>query len=259
MAYVGFRRLTAAGICLVAFVSSCGGGDDTVEAAEGTPLPVLTSTVAAVDQAATPADAGSAAEAVPTATPPSPPPPPQVSEQPTEAPTEVATAPPVQGATTISVGGAQLAGVVTQTPAEDAIATLTATFGTPSGDTGWIIGCPLDSAENLNERVVSWGSLEALFYLEEGGERFVGWRYRLDPGSLGALPGGPGVDQVQLPGGARLGAVIEDVAASVGIPASADALTGATIVQGGDFVVVADGGPGTPATSVHVPVLRACE
>jgi hypothetical protein len=254
------RRGAAAVLVLGVLLGACGGDDEALETVNETPPAVLTATVAppapterATDEGPAPVQATEASEA-PVA---------PATEPPTEAPaTEapVETPPPVASGTVLAVGaGEQLAGVAVLTPAEDAIAALTSIFGPPASDTGWIIGCPLDSPENLNERVLTWGSLDALFYLEEGGERFVGWRYRYDAGAGGGLPGGPAVAQVQLPGGALLGSPIDDVAAASGAPAIDDALTGARIIQGPDYVIVADGGPGTIASSVHVPVLRACE
>lgn len=238
---------------------ACGSDDEAVETVDETPTEALTETVApsgpteVATEAPPTSVAGAPATEVPATEAPA-------TEPPTEAPTEAPTPPPVAEGPILAVGsGDQLAGVAVQTPAEDAVAALITVFGQPTGDSGWVIGCPLDSADNLNERTVSWGSLDALFYLEEGGERFVGWRYRIDPGSGGGLPGGPAVAQVQLPGGALLGATIDDVATAMGVAAVDDALTGARIIQGAGFVIVADGGPGTAATSVHVPVLRACE
>lgn len=93
------------------------------------------------------------------------------------------------------------------TEAEEAIEGLKNAFGDPTDDTGWIVGCPLDSESELNERYVSWGSLIAGFRqgdLDREGPYFQYWSYELDENRM-AEPDGPQPWQLELPDGAAIG------------------------------------------------------
>lgn len=60
---------------------------------------------------------------------------------------------------------------------EEVVAALAAEVGPPIEDTGWIVGCPLDSDE-ANERFVTFdNNLTAMFYSDGGGEFFRYWAY----------------------------------------------------------------------------------
>lgn len=111
----------------------------------------------------------------------------------------------------MEVGGdPNLAGVAIGAPAADAIAELTTRFGPPVSDSGWIVGCPLDGQDNVNERYLDWGSLSAGFRRGDSGltddttARFDHWFYRLDADRT-FDPAGPTPDEVALPAGTTLG------------------------------------------------------
>lgn len=111
-----------------------------------------------------------------------------------------------------------LAGVEIGAEADGAVEALTAVFGQPTSDSGWVVGCPLDGQSDVNERFVVWGSLSASFRrgdFDQEGEYFHSWLYALDERRNAEL-GGPQPWEVRLPDGAALGMNISVAAVTTG-------------------------------------------
>ena len=154
-----------------------------------------------------------------------------------------------------------LAGVPLGTTTDEAVDQLIATFGPPTEDTTWIVGCPLDSEELLNERYLTWGSLTAGFTRDDDGAagRFHYWSYQLEEDRR-ALPDGPQPAEIRLPPGTALNMNISE--ASKVLPSeqfvneivqvqqlTADAWT----LYGSDFEV------DTRITQIGVPFIPLCD
>ena len=133
-------------------------------------------------------------------------------------------------------------------------------FGPPTEDTGWVVGCPLDSETERNERFVSWGSLSASFYGAPGDRVFTSWGYRPFDGPA---PRGPGLDDVVLPGGWRVGDRLQSVADALGVEPVENPLDLSLIVRapGGGLDVFGGSGldPMGPITSVEVGNYLICD
>lgn len=110
---------------------------------------------------------------------------------------------------------APLAGVALETGPLRAIRRMINVFGEPTDDSGWVVGCPLDSDTERNERFVQWGSLRASFYGAPGNRTFIGWDYVAFEG----LPqrGGPRFSDIVLPGQFFIGDRLQNVADALGV------------------------------------------
>jgi hypothetical protein len=108
-----------------------------------------------------------------------------------------------------------LGGAALETDPARAIRRMTRVFGEPTDDSGWVVGCPLDSETEANERLVQWGSLGAFFYGTPGNRTFISWDYR----PLDGQPeqGGPRFTDIVLPGEFVIGDPLQSVADALGV------------------------------------------
>lgn len=155
---------------------------------------------------------------------------------------------------------AALFGAAIGTEAEGVIAKLTGVLGVPNVDTGWDIGCPLNSATLKDERQLTWGHLHV--YLTRATDTtpgvFSGYGYVLLEGE--ELPAGDAVRRLALPTGVALGKAIGDVAKAVGAKAIANPTFGwmSVVTKGAEFT--ADGSVATALfNAVSVPHVFTCE
>ena len=194
---------------------------------------------------------------------PAPPPDPTATATPEPPPEPTATAtpepPPEPAPLVLEVGVSAIGDVAVGTAADEAIERLTALLG-PGDDTGWIEGCPLDGPD-LNERYLSWGGLTADFRRGGGAiERFDAWRYRIDLETLAGVPGGPGPDQVVIPGGFTMGDDFETVVLSYGETPVVDDVFGVPLHFGANFTLIGrDPVTATPIIEVGTPFVGFCE
>lgn len=155
----------------------------------------------------------------------------------------------------------QLGGADIGDEAEDAIERMIDTLGTPRDDSGWVVGCELDDPEEINERLVQWGSLRAHFYGAEGDRSFIGWSYGLIDGA--ARPGGPAAADVRLPEGLAMLDSLQDAADALGIAAQEDVIFGwysVFVDDGGLLEIIATGDDAAgPIDNVFVGVVPRCE
>lgn len=107
---------------------------------------------------------------------------------------------------------APLFGVPIGAATDGAVASLVRALGEPSADTGWNVGCPLDSPTLQNERLVSWGLLRVLFRrdTETAPGALQGYGFVIPQG--GTLSATDGAARLALPNGITLGMPISQVA-----------------------------------------------
>ena len=163
-------------------------------------------------------------------------------------------------ATVFAVADGPLGGASLESGPARAIRRMNNVFGPPTDDTGWVVGCPLDSETDRNERVLSWGSLSASFYGSPGNRTFQSWGYRPFDGPA---PRGPGLDDVVLPGGWRVGDPLQNVADALGVEPIDNPFDLSLIVRapGGGLDVFGGSGldPTGPITSVEVGDYLVCD
>ena len=155
---------------------------------------------------------------------------------------------------------APLFGVAIGAEAEGGLAKLIAALGQPTGDSGWDVGCTLDSPTLENERLVSWGHLRVLFArdAESSSGTLRGYGFVLPEGDM-LLPD-DGVRRLTLPTGALLGTPIGNVASTVGAKAQIDKVFGWVSVTTSGATFTADGDSLTaPLNAVSVPRVFTCE
>ncbi|MEM7285235.1 MAG: hypothetical protein AAF480_02705 [Actinomycetota bacterium] len=211
--------------------------------ADDAPAPTVepTPTSSTPDPTPTPADA-SGDTSSPTATP---------SPTPTPAPT--ATPEPVEIEFVIGPD-APLLGVAVGSDATAAMASLATAIGEPDFDSGWYVGCPLDG-DALDERLVQWGDLNVYFDRSDGAEVMRAWGY-----DLRIVDGGfPELEMIELPGGARMGDPVNEVAAAAGLEVRYDDLFDINRVGESGYEILADAPPGAPVWGVFVPGIPTCE
>ncbi len=156
---------------------------------------------------------------------------------------------------------APLFGVPLRTNTDTAFKTLAEALGSPSSDSGWAIGCPLDDPVVENERVVTWGRLRVQFRRET----------ETAPGALDSygflLPEGerlaatdPAAHLV-LPDGITLGMPIGSAATALGVKAEASDASGWSSVTTPGVTFTADGTDPTRAklNQVGVPHVPQCD
>lgn len=150
---------------------------------------------------------------------------------------------------------APILGVDIGTEGEAAIAAVADLLGPPTDDSGWNEGCPLDGPE-ANERVVTWGGLRLLLNRpDDGTGTLYAWGYETSVD----LDGGPGINQIVLPGDTRLGQPMLDIADASGFDTLYDE-TFDIVSLGSDFTVYGIGDDvRTPAEGVYVPFQPTCE
>lgn len=199
-----------------------------------------------------PATATTSPAPTPTAAPtPSPTPAPTSTPVPTLPPTPTPTPVPVEF---VIAPDAALLGVEVGTEAADAMASLEAVIGPPDFDSGWYVGCPLDG-DALDERLVQWGDLNVYFDRSDGDAVMRAWGY-----DLRIVDGGfPELDVIELPGGARMGDPVEDVAAAAGLEVRYDPVFDINRVGAAGYELLADAGPGAPVWGAFVPFIPICE
>ncbi len=155
---------------------------------------------------------------------------------------------------------AALFGAAIGAEAEGAIAKLTGVLGAPDVDTGWDVGCPLNSATVKDERQLTWGHLHAYFTRpsETAAGAFSGYGYVLLEGE--ELPLGDAIRRITLPNGVSLGAAIGDVAKAIGAKVVANPTFGWMSVATSGVEFTADGKANTsPLNAVSVPHVFTCE
>jgi hypothetical protein len=149
---------------------------------------------------------------------------------------------------------ARLADVPFGTEADVAIPLLVDVLGEPDVDTGWIRGCPLDGDE-ANERNLTWGSLQAQFFLNDTG-RLVSWTYDTRRGEVRP----DAVTGIDLPGGAELEDAMADVAAGAGADLVIEPAFDAAVASVDGYTLwgfPANGG--APLALIGVPFVAFCE
>ncbi len=149
---------------------------------------------------------------------------------------------------------APLLGVALGSDATTAMEVLEATIGEPDYDSGWYIGCPLDGDED-DERLVQWGDLNVYFDRSDGTEVMRAWGY-----DLRIVDGGfPEIDLIELPGGAKMGDPVNEVAAAAGLEVRYDDLFEINRVGEAGYEILSDAPPGAPVWGVFVPGIPTCE
>lgn len=151
-----------------------------------------------------------------------------------------------------------LAGAHLGDEAEVALGTLIGAFGPPEDDTGWVIGCPLDGAEE-NERSVRWGSLRVDFVRTEEGESLFAWTYGIDPTTMAARPGGPSFAEVHLPGGVAFGDALAAIGRRLRLPAAPSPIFDGGWVVAPGFELFSASSIDGPLEVAAVPFAPACE
>ncbi len=155
---------------------------------------------------------------------------------------------------------APLFGAAIGSDAEGAVAKLTAALGPPTSDTGWDIGCALDSPTLKNERLVGWDQLRVLFGrdTEAGPGTLRGYGFVLfgdEP-----LPANSAAGRLALPSGAALGTPIGQVATALGVKAQVNTVFGWVSVTTPGATFTADGDSlAAPVNAVSVPRVFSCE
>jgi hypothetical protein len=155
---------------------------------------------------------------------------------------------------------AALFGVPIGAAAEGAVATLVSVLGPPSSDTGWVVGCTLDSPTDKNERVVSWGRLRVQFGRanDAAAGTMEGYGFTIPDGA--ALPATDAAARLALPNGVKVGMSIADVATALASKTEANPAFGWVSVTTPGAVFSADGSAGTaPLNAVSVPHRFTCE
>jgi hypothetical protein len=154
-----------------------------------------------------------------------------------------------------ALGGADLA-----TDPVRAIRRMTRVFGEPTDDSGWVVGCPLDSETEANERLVQWGSLGAFFYGAPGDRTFISWDYVEFDGR--PQRGGPQFTDIVLPGEFVVGDPLQNIADALGV-AVEPGLFGeglrAVDPDGGLEVGHVSADPADPVTIVRVGTYLVCD
>ena len=155
---------------------------------------------------------------------------------------------------------APLFGAAIGSEAEGAVAKLIAALGPPTSDTGWDIGCALDSPTLKNERLVGWDQLRVLFGrdTEAAPGTLRGYGFVL----LGdePLPANSAVGRLALPSGAALGTPIGQVAIALGVKAQVDKVFGWVSVTTTGATFTADGDSlSALLNAVSVPRVFSCE
>ncbi|MCB0994033.1 MAG: hypothetical protein KDB21_03000 [Acidimicrobiales bacterium] len=264
LSHGGRRRAGAAALVLALGLGACSSDVQIATDDTATPTPVVS---ASPSPEATAGEAGTATPvpttstgptvtAAPTAEPSAAP-----AATPTPLPTAVPPTPVPSGPTVVVEPYGDLLGVGLGTFAPDAAFDLVAALGAPEEDSGWVVGCPLDDPDAANERIMRWGSLTARFYdYPDEGMRFDAWEYLLDPATGDAYPGGPGIDQIDLPGSITMGDPMSSVAAELGVALYFDDVFGWVSVAADGLVLIGlDGADNSPLNLVGVPYVPTCE
>lgn len=169
--------------------------------------------------------------------------------------TTVATTSPVTTRAPGALFGAAIGSVT-----EDALAKLTAALGSPTIDSGWGVGCTLDSPTATNERLVTWQHLRVLFRRDgsSGPGALAGYGYVLPEGDEPAP--GDAMLRLALPTGVTLGMPIGQVATAVGATAKVNPTFGWVEVVTPGVTFTADGKDLTAKLdAVSVPRVFSCE
>jgi hypothetical protein len=196
---------------------------------------------------------GAAPTTAPNATPPS------TGRGATPSTTGTAVAAPATSPVTTSRAAA-LFGVPVGAAADGAVTTLVTLLGQPTTDTGWGIGCTLDSPTNKNERVVTWGHLRVQFRrdTEAAAGTMQGYGFVVAKGD--ALAPTDAAARLVLPSGIALGMPIADVATKLSVKIVVNGTFGWVEVTTPGATFTADGSAGTaPFNAVAVPRVFSCD
>jgi hypothetical protein len=173
----------------------------------------------------------------------------------------VATTAPRPAISAITTGAAApLFGVAIGAPADGAVSALTTALGKPSNDSGWGVGCPLDSATLKNERVVTWGRLRVQFRRETDAApgTLQGYGFVVPEGST--LAAGDAASRLALPNGITVGMPIAEVANKLATTAELNDTFGWMSVTTPGAVFTADGAGGAAKlNAVSVPHVFSCD
>ena len=170
-----------------------------------------------------------------------------------------AAAPPATSPVTTS-RAAPLFGVPIGAATDGAVASLVRALGEPSADTGWNVGCPLDSPTLQNERLVSWGLLRVLFRrdTETAPGTLQGYGFVIPEGLT--LSATDGAARLALPNGITLGMPISQVATKLAAKTEVNATFGWVSITTAGAMFTADGATGSaPLNAVAVPRVFSCE
>ncbi|MGB2757501.1 MAG: hypothetical protein WBD02_07545, partial [Acidimicrobiia bacterium] len=154
-----------------------------------------------------------------------------------------------------------LGGINLGAPTESTVTQLKALLGDPTRNEGWNEGCPLDGPD-LNERAVSWGSLQVDFVRDDssGDGTLAGWTYHVDPVTFAGKAGGPTPEQIVLPSGVHFGTPISEAGTAVGHAPEDFELVGVTWITTETWTLSADAlGSSEPLTTAAVPTIFVCE
>lgn len=142
--------------------------------------------------------------------------------------------------------------------ADAAVDAVRSHFGSPTLDTGWNVGCPLDGDEE-NERTVAWGSLHLNLVRSDGVERLDSWGYSTDAAGV-AEPDGVQPDLLDLPGDAEFGLPMSLASNFLGSPVVYDDLFGVTQVYVDGLEILGEGVDASGVlTQIGVPFVPKCE
>ncbi len=251
-------RRTAALALLIGTLGITACSDDTVERLSAT---VSTTTVAAdtAGTSTTRAPASTTSNAPPTTVTPGTAPATTTPRPGGVAPTSTTPPPPASSPVTTS-RPAPLFGVPIGAATEGAVTGLVRVLGEPSGDTGWNVGCPLDSPTLQDERLVSWGMLRVLFRraTEAAPGSLQGYGFVIPEGTR--LSPTDGAARLALPNGVTLGMPISQVATKLSAKTVVDNTFGWVSVTTPGAMFTADGANGSALlNAVAVPHVFSCD
>ena len=195
------------------------------------------------------------------------------------APTTPAPTGPATGSSTTRVGGpsttiaapaatspvttsraAPLFGVPIGAATDGAVTTLAGLLGPPATDSGWGVGCPLDSPTDKNERVITWGRLRVQFRRDTEAAPGAMQGYGVVVPQGAPLAATDPAARLALPSGVTMGMPIADVATKLATTSEVNDTFGYVSVTTPGAVFTADGASGTaPLNAVSVPHPFSCE
>ena len=141
-----------------------------------------------------------------------------------------------------------------------ALSTLVGLLGQPATDSGWGVGCPLDSPTDKNERVVTWGRLRVQFRrgTEAAPGAMQGYGFVVPQGAT--LAATDPAARLALPNGVTVGMSITDVATKLATKSEVIDTFGHVSVTTPGATFTADGASGTaPLNAVSIPHPFSCE
>ncbi len=243
-----FRRWVFVILVISALVAT-GCSDDTVEHLSSASTTITSTTITSTAITSTTTAAAGATTAPPSTT---------TARSGAAATTTIAPPPSTSPVTTSRA--AALFGVPVGAETEGAVKTLVSSLGQPEADTGWNVGCALDSPTLKNERIVTWGALRVLFRrdTEAAAGTMQGYGFVIPEGI--ALAPTDAAARLALPNGIVLGMPISQVATKLASKTVVNSTFGWVSVTTAGAEFTADGSAGNaPLNAVAVPHVFSCD